>query len=61
MRLNHAWCTSAVHAAAVWELYTSSRVFDEGLSIGHMFFMIAYQVCAITHTASDSVEQVLQQ
>jgi hypothetical protein len=30
-------------ALAVWELYTSSRVFDEGLSIGQMFYMIAYQ------------------
>jgi len=27
----------------VWELLTSSRVFDEGLSIGQMFYMIAYQ------------------
>lgn len=34
--------TLAVHAA-VWELYTSSRVFDEGLSIGQMFYLIAYQ------------------
>jgi hypothetical protein len=28
---------------AVWELLTSTRVFDEGVSIGQMFYMIAYQ------------------
>lgn len=28
---------------AVWELYTSTRVFEEGLSIGQIFYMIAYQ------------------
>eukprot|EP00775_Hariotina_reticulata_P004708 gene4708-4959_t len=27
----------------MWELFSSTRVFDEGLSIGQMFYMIAYQ------------------
>lgn len=30
-------------AAAVWELFTSETVLDAGMSVGQMFYMIAYQ------------------
>jgi negative regulator of sigma E activity len=30
-------------AAAVWELFTSETVMDEGMTVGQMFYMIAYQ------------------
>jgi hypothetical protein len=33
--------------AAVWELFTSQRVFEEGLSIGQVFYMSEWQAACL--------------